>query len=191
MRSEPDSIHNLLVSAGLPGDFVDKLIHESDWSLVIKLHALFEAVLANLLVRKLGTKAIDDVIAHLDFNNTKSGKVAFARALGLLESREVAFLRGLSELRNRLVHDVRNVSFDLRAHVEQMTESQRKKFKSEFGAMLCSTKSGESSYARHLAERPAFIILSAAYGCLLVLYFNIEDQQRNMLVEALMRASKE
>ena len=50
-----DAIAKLLEASGVPGDFVDHLIHESDWSLVIghwslviKLHALFEAVLANL-----------------------------------------------------------------------------------------------------------------------------------------------
>ena len=43
-----DAIAKLLEASGVPGDFVDHLIHESNWSLVIKLHALFEAVLANL-----------------------------------------------------------------------------------------------------------------------------------------------
>ena len=186
MKTAPDPIHEVLATVGLPPDFVDALIHESDWSLVIKLHAVFEAVLAELVVQELKSDKLKDVVAHLDFNNIKSGKVAFARALGLLESREAAFLRGLSEMRNRLVHDVRNVGFDLVKAVAAMTVSERKKFRSEFGASLCSTESGAEKYGEYLVERPAFIILSAAYHCLLVLRMNTTEKRRQALVEALM-----
>ena len=126
----------------------------------------------------------------MDFNNTKSGKVAFARALGLLESREVAFLRGLSELRNQLVHDIRNVDFSLTAYFATLNESQRKKFKSEFGSSLCATEGGDKRYLAYLADRPAFVVLFSAYHCLTVLHLNMEEQQRKLLVEALMKASQ-
>ena len=84
MHSATDPIVSLLSAEGLPHDFVDKLIHESDWSMVIKLHAVFEAVLGSLIIRKLGDPSLEQVVAHLDFNNAKSGKVAFARALRLV-----------------------------------------------------------------------------------------------------------
>lgn len=184
-----DAISKILEASGVPSSFVDLLIHESDWSLVIKLHALFEAVLANLIVQELKRPALLQVVSNLPFNDTKAGKVAFARALGLLDKREVSFLRGLSELRNALIHNVKNVAFELENHVACMTETQRKKFKSEFGGALGSTTSGAAMYKQYEQSRPALIILSAAYSCLLVLHFNTEEQRRQMLVEALMRAS--
>lgn len=169
---------------------MDNLLVESDWSFVIKLHALFEAVLASLVVKKLGVPALQDAITNLEFNNAKAGKVAFAQALELLDSREVAFLRGLSELRNRLVHDVRNVQFDLRVYVANMDARQQKSFKSQFGRTILLLPDGEAEYTRLLREQPSIIIYFAAYSCLMVLEFNVSDQRRNMLLEALMKHAK-
>jgi energy-converting hydrogenase A subunit M len=180
-----DAITKLLEGSGVPENFIDLLIHESDWSLVIKLHALFEAILANLIVQELRKPSLADVISNLDFNNTKTGKVAFARALRLIDKEEVSFLRGLSELRNMLVHDVKNVSFDLKEYVTHMTEAQRKKFKKEFGAAIMSSENGESKYIQYEQSRPALIVLSAAYSCLFKLNFNLSEQRQKLLVEAI------
>ena len=181
------TVAQLLESVGLPIDFLDRLMQESDWSLVIKLHAVFEAILGSLIVRSLGSKAIEEEVAHLDFNNTKSGKVAFARSLGLIEKPSVAFLRGLSELRNRLVHDIQNVSFSLRASVAKMPEPALKKFRSEFGWAMLRLEHGEKLYAEALAKEPKTILYVAAYSCLLGMQFQISGKKRQALVEALMR----
>ena len=190
-QAPQDSARKLLASAGLPEDFLDKLRLESDWSFVIKLHSLFEAVLASLIVKRLNAPAVQEAIVNLEFNNVKSGKVAFARALALIDARDGAFLRGLSELRNKLVHDIRNVQFDLRSYVSGMDHKQRKKFKAEFGKAICSLKTGEPTYNRLFKEQPSLIIYLASYSCLLSLEFNVTNQRRNMLIEALMkRAAK-
>ena len=182
-----NSAEKLLVSVGLPPDFVLALAQESDWSLIIKLHAVFEAVIASLIVKQLKTPDVEKVVSHLDFNNVKSGKVAFARALGLIDSREVAFLRGLSELRNALVHDIKNVQFNLREHVRSLDDPQLKRFKSEFGASVCALENGERMYTDLLERKPAQIVLLAAYSCLLMLQFNVSAKARNALVEILMQ----
>ncbi len=189
-QAPQNTAKKLLSSAGLPEDFMDNLLVESDWSFVIKLHALFEAVLASLVVKKLGVPALQDAITNLEFNNAKAGKVAFAQALELLDSREVAFLRGLSELRNRLVHNVRNVQFDLRVYVANMDARQQKSFKSQFGRTILLLPDGEAEYTRLLREQPSIIIYFAAYSCLMVLEFNVSDQRRNILLEALMKHAK-
>lgn len=189
-QASQDSAKKLLASTGLPENFLNSLLVESDWSFVIKLHALFEAVLASLIVKKLGAPALQDVITNLEFNNAKAGKVSFAQALDLLDSREAAFLRGLSELRNRLVHDVRNVQFDLRAYVTNMDANQRKSFKSQFGRAILGLPDGEAEYTRLLREHPSRIIYFAAYSCLLVLEFKVSNQRRNMLIEAVMKHAK-
>jgi hypothetical protein len=183
--SPPPTVAQLLGSVGLPTDFLDQLMQESDWSLIIKLHAVFEAVLGSLIVRSLGSKEIEGQVAYLDFNNTKSGKVAFARALGLLERLDVAFLRGLSELRNGLVHDVRNVAFSLKGYVSGMSETDRKKFRSEFGHTMFTLEGGKGLYEEALVKNPKMIVYVAAYSCLLQIQFQISGRQRALLVESL------
>ena len=185
---EPDlTVGQLLGSVGLSENFLDQLMNESDWSLVIKLHAVFEAVLGSLIVRSIGANAVEEQVAHLDFNNTKCGKVAFARSLGLLETPSVKFLRGLSEYRNRLVHDIRNVSFNLKASVAEMSALNLKKFRSEFGWAILQLDHGEKLYAEALAKQPTTILYVAAYSCLLEMQFQISGRKRQVLVEALMR----
>jgi len=186
--SEP-TVPQLLQSVGLPGDFLDQLLKESDWSLVIKLHAVFEAVLVNLIVHRLATPQASEVVSHLEFNNTKAGKVAFARALGLLESRDVAFLRGLSELRNRLVHSIQNVSFTFAGHVANLSAAERKKFRAEFGFALLQLEGGAAEYDRLLSDHPRAIVHLAAYDCLLSMQFRVLAQRRTALVEALLQRS--
>lgn len=188
MNAEPtSSAEKLLASVGLPPNFVLALVQESNWSLIIKLHAVFEAVIASLIVKQLKTPDVEEVVSHLDFNNVKSGKVAFARALGLIDSREVAFLRGLSELRNTLVHDIKKVQFNLREHVRSLDNPQLKKFKSEFGASVCALDNGKRMYTDLLERNPAQIVLLAAYSCLLMLQLNVSAKNRNALVEILMQ----
>jgi len=180
----------LLASIGLSPDFVLGLTREGDWSLIIKLHAMFEAVIGGLIVKQLKTPNIDDVVAYLDFNNVKSGKVSFARALGLVGKREVAFLRGFSELRNALVHDIRNVEFNLTTHVHSLDSSGLKKFKSEIGAPLCVIEGGERIYAELLKENPRQIVFLAAYSCLMTLQFNVSAKSRNAMIEAILARAK-
>lgn len=189
-RAPQDSAKKLLASTGLPENFLDNLLEESDWSFIIKLHALFEAVLASLIAKKLEAPALQDAITNLEFNNSKAGKVTFAQALELLDAKEASFLRGLSELRNRLVHNVRNVQFDLRAYLKNMDANQRKTFKNQFGRAVISLSDGEAEYNRFLQENPSRIIYFAAYSCLLVLEFNVSNQRRNMLIDALMKHAK-
>jgi hypothetical protein len=181
-----DSAQKLLDDVGLPKDFLDHLLHESDWSMIIKLHALFEAVLAGLVVKRLQNPAIQEAVVHLEFNHAKSGKVAFARALKLIGAKEAAFLRGLSELRNNLVHDVRNVKFEFRSYISGLDANQRKKFKSEFGKSICALPNGEDTYKNLLKTQPAHIIFLAAYSCLITLELNLRNSKRDLVVQALL-----
>lgn len=192
MNASPtNTAEELLASVGLAPDFLLKLVAEDDWSLIIKLHAVFEAVLGSLIVKELGKPSVSDVVAQLDFNNIKTGKVAFARALGLLDKREMAFLRGLSELRNALVHNVQNVGFDIRTHVLALDLPKRKKFKAEFGGYVKASPDGDREYEELLARNPGQLLMYSAYGCLLTLHFKLSEKRRNLLIEALThRANK-
>jgi hypothetical protein len=184
------TVPQLLQSVGLPSDFFDQLLKESDWSFVIKLHAVFESVIASLIVHRLATPQAAEVVSHLEFNNAKSGKVALARALGLLEKHDVAFLRGLSELRNRLVHSIHDVSFTFVSYLGGQSRTEIKKFRTEFGFAVLKLDGGAAEYERLLKHRPREIVYLAAYDCLLNMQFRISSQRRNALVEAILQRSK-
>jgi hypothetical protein len=111
-----DSLARLERDCDLPSGFCLALLHESDWSFIIKLHALLETAVSQLLVQSLGRRELADVFARLEMSNSKSGKLAFVNALRLLPKVQVEFIRALSELRNQLVHRVKNVGFNLTEH---------------------------------------------------------------------------
>ena len=105
---------------------------ENDWSFVIKLHALIDAAVSNLLTESLWRSELSDLFARLDISNKATGKAAFVKQLGLLEEPERRFMSSMSELRNQLVHDVRNVDFDFEKYVSDMNEQKRQQFLKNF-----------------------------------------------------------
>lgn len=106
-----DAANRNLGQLGLSKDFLDRLFNEDDWSFVIKLHSLIEAVITQLLIETLGQTKLLEPFANLELSNKKSGKVAFAKELDLLSKEARSFISSLSELRNELVHNIQNVQF--------------------------------------------------------------------------------
>lgn len=125
---------------GLKQGFFDSLDSddENDWSFVIKAHALAEAAVSHLLTEQVQKPQLADLFSRLDMSNKTTGKAAFVKALGLLGEEERRFISAFSELRNRLVHDVRNVNFDLLVHVESLNTKERETFLKNFN--LVSTE---------------------------------------------------
>lgn len=84
MKQGIDDLAALEEAFGLPKGFIDSLINEDDWSLIIKSHALLESACADMLCHYFGKYELGDIFAHLDLSNKKSGKTAFISALKLL-----------------------------------------------------------------------------------------------------------
>lgn len=103
----------------LPPGFLEGLSAEDDWSFVVKAHALLEAALTTVLVAKSDPR-LADTFRKLQMGG-RTGKVSLAEALELLDRPSVQFLTQFSELRNRLLHDVRNVTFRFPEYVSKMT----------------------------------------------------------------------
>jgi hypothetical protein len=118
---------------GVPVGFFGGLLNEDGWSFVIKLHAFFEGLLSNLLAQSLHREELRDVFSHIELSNIRSGKLVFAQKMYLLDQPAITFIRALSELRNKLVHDPRNVTFDMDEYVHGMDSNQRKTFRKNFG----------------------------------------------------------
>ena len=123
--------------------------NENDWSFVIKLHALAEAAISYLLTENLGRPELADIFARLDMSNKATGKAAFVKALGLLDEPERRFVSALSELRNKLVHGVQNVDFDLAQHVEQMKPRDRDGFLNNFNLVSTEVTDDVRDLFRH------------------------------------------
>lgn len=117
----------------LPQGFIAALYQEDDWSFVIKSHALVEALLTYLLAAHLSNPDVGSIFAFLDTSNPRTGKLAFAKAFGVLNEDARRFVRGLSELRNRLVHNVANVRFTFAAHTAELNKQARREWVNEFG----------------------------------------------------------
>lgn len=117
-----------LAELGLTTDFLDQLLNDDDWSFIIKLHAVIELAMTNACVVQVGEEATRDIFARLELSNTKSGKVAFSKAMNFLLNEDRRFIHKLSELRNTLVHDARNIGLNLSAHVRKLPVKERREF---------------------------------------------------------------
>jgi hypothetical protein len=110
-----------------PGLF-NELVREDDWNFVIKLHALLEACLTDAICSRLGQVDLHDIISRLDTANNQTGKLAFAKRLGILNKAQRRYVTVLSQLRNSIVHDVLSVDFNFKSHMSKLTEDQRYQF---------------------------------------------------------------
>ncbi|MFM2399693.1 MAG: hypothetical protein RL341_1850 [Pseudomonadota bacterium] len=121
-----EAILELEAKVGVPSNFFRNLNSTDDWSFVIKLHALFEAACAHLLLFHFKEPELSDVFSRLELSNKTTGKIAFLGKIGLLGKENRRFISTLSELRNSLVHDVRNAEFSLPSLVSSLDGAEVK-----------------------------------------------------------------
>lgn len=119
-------IKSLVLLLGLPDGFYENLLHEDDWSFVVKLNALFEGACTEVLSSCLGTSKISEALAYLDFAHSKCGKIAMLKSLDAITSQQATILRTLAELRNSLVHNISNVHFSFTEYIASRDENQKK-----------------------------------------------------------------
>lgn len=124
--SDEDLIIQAVNEFGLPADFFAKLPNEDDWSFVIKLSSLFEAVCTQLLVKALDKSGIDDVLSNLEIGNLKYGKLTFLRSLGVIDDAGEQFIRRLSEIRNAFVHDISSLSSTIKIYLQEIKPDKKK-----------------------------------------------------------------
>src|SRR5690242_8323284 len=97
-----DAVREIEKAVGLDQPLFLRLIDEDDWSFVIKVHALIEAAVTHLLVIASGKNELENIYTFLELSDSRTGKLAFVRELGLLENKYRRFIKTLSELRNKL-----------------------------------------------------------------------------------------
>ncbi|MDN3717770.1 hypothetical protein [Vibrio breoganii] len=114
---------------GLPSGFYDALLAEDDWSFVIKLSALFEAASGQALAAKLQHSEIENELSYLE----QSKKIALITKLNIITPEQSTFLKKLSELRNKLVHNIREVTFDFAVLTSKFDKNEKRSFANVYG----------------------------------------------------------
>jgi len=153
-----DALRELEETVGAPKFLMASLLEADDWSLVIKAHALLEGAVSYMLSACVDQR-LRPLFSRLELGQERTGKVAFAKALDLLTSEQRRFIRTLSELRNELVHDIRNVTFDLKSHVAHLHPDQRKNF--EAALLVDIPDADQSGWKYIIKEDPKFAVVGA------------------------------
>lgn len=162
----------------LPSGFLESLSTEDDWSFVVKAHALLEAALTTVLVAHSDPR-LTDTFRKLQMGG-RTGKVSVAQALELLDQPCVQFLTQFSELRNRLLHDVRHVTFPFHDHVSRMTQHELRSHARTIGGVFeVPEKAIEEAEAAEMLQaypKEAFVFgVSAILGRVL---FQLHPEER-------------
>jgi len=109
---------------GIPQGFFVHLEDENDWSYVVKLHTLFDAAVTQLIKSALNNSRLDEIINSLQLNNRRTGKLAYIQALDLLSDCDLNFIEFLSGLRNRCVHKIQDINFNIDDHFSSFSDKK-------------------------------------------------------------------
>ena len=189
-----DDLAALEDAFALPRKFIDNLINEDDWSLVIKSHALLESACADMLCHHFGKYELADIFAQMDMSNKRYGKIAFISSLNLLNKSERRFISELSELRNRLVHNASSVTFSLGNYFSNLTREKQERLSSALNLRLerISTEDEVIEGVNLLIEQPRAVIWSSLTLCLSSIYIqDVFAIKRNELIDGAMKKYKE
>lgn len=194
MMQGTDDLGALEEAFGLPRKFIDNLINEDDWSLVIKSHALLESACADMLCHYFGKYELADIFAQMDMSNKRYGKIAFISALNLLSKAERRFISELSELRNTLVHNASNVTFSLSNYFSSLPKETQKRLFSALNLRLeqVSVRDELIEGVNLLIKEPKVVIWSSLTLCLSRIYIqDVFAIKRNELVDGAIKKQKE
>lgn len=127
------SIENFLDELSLPKDFYKNLLNEDDWSFIIKISALLEAVTTNLLVKKFKIDELEKALSFLDYANGNYGKIRLLYDMKVLNKEQYNILKKFAELRNSVVHNVSNVGFSFDSLIKESNKDQNNNFVNCYG----------------------------------------------------------
>jgi len=153
MNGFPDKLLNEFeLQVGLPENFCVQLIHEHSWSLVIKLHAVFEAALTQLLEAELHRPELVEFVSSMNMGG-QFGKLNLARSLNVLEDRHLRFLQTLGTMRNAAIHNIQNVNFQFQIYLETLPSQRRSEvIKAVRGAAFYRNTEGHEAFLDELTS---------------------------------------
>jgi hypothetical protein len=109
--------------------FLLDLLKENDWTFVIKSHALIETAVTQMVIEHLGKTELTKIVELLPLSDNRTGKIAVAKQLNLLDDKQRRFVKFFSELRNSLVHRLDNLDFNFEKYVSSLDPNQKRSLK--------------------------------------------------------------
>lgn len=188
MSSIFTDINDFEARLNLPPGFYEKLLKEDDWSFVIKLSALFEAVCTHILSVRLRAPEIEGSLAYLEQGNTRCGKIVLLKKLGSITKEQATILSTLATLRNELAHNIKNVSFTFASYVNDLNPDNKSNFITKFGHGLMDNldvKGNIVSKREFVLSNTKLAIWLTASEVLACLYLEIESNEISIKSEAL------
>jgi len=112
---------------GVERDFIFDLHKEPDWTFLVKLGAIVEAAVNQLILAGVEDQRLHETIGRLRLRGPDS-KLALAKDLDLLTTPQRRFVECVAQLRNSAVHDLRSFSLTLSGLLAAMPEQEEKQF---------------------------------------------------------------
>lgn len=146
---------------GIPRGFFLALEHDDDWSFLIKLAVICEGAVARAIEKSVGKPELAQFISQLNTDG-RTGRVALALTLGVIEDEHARFVRALAFLRNLAAHRLAHVSgFDLKVHLTKLNKQDLRAFARD---AVCGAKDEPVPDVRldTIVQRPkTFLLLGA------------------------------
>jgi hypothetical protein len=191
LAMEQNEINELEIDLGVDVGFFESLLNEDDWSFVIKLHALLEAATGHLLVEHFDDKRLEEVIAHLEMSNQRTGKIALLKSMELISSDHKRFIISLSELRNSLVHKISNVKFTFKEMVSEFSEKELKNFMKRFSLFLDPENLNEKLYIESAKYDPKSYIYHSSMAVLIFIHLSKKTSYYERIFKAVKLVNEE
>lgn len=148
-------------------------LEDSDWAMVIKLHAALEAATTQAIVTHINQHILRGVLERLPLSENQTGKGRIAVELGVLSKSQFTFIRKFSELRNTLVHQIKNINFNAKLYFESLDKQQIQAWKN---AIAWNTgQASRVSLAEMLDQNPRTALFLSVFT--IVTLLTVTDQE--------------
>ena len=115
------------VHLDLPEGFILELLKGADdWTFILRLHALVESALEYLIVANLARPELDTWVIRHNIGG-RTGKLALASALGVVDDADRGMVEGLADIRNRFAHRVQMTATTFGDYWAELPVSERTK----------------------------------------------------------------
>jgi len=179
-----DDIHTYEKLFGLPIGYIDSLVKEDDWSVIVKSSALLESACANMLTHFFGKNELEPFFVNLGMGSTQTGKIAICSALKLIGKPERAFMSALLNMRNIVVHNAANFEFSIEDYLRGL-ERKRRTERIKDLRLRDKLKRDENEFSKDetIFESPSLVIIDSLKLCLFKIWMESVFAIRNVSLQ--------
>lgn len=166
----------LITGMDLHLSFLHKLWDDDDWSFVIKVQALVEASVTDLLVTHVGDEKLKGFVELLPLADEEIGKLAMAKMLDLMSPEQRRFVKKMATLRNKLAHRVDHIGFTFSHYVSSLNTSALKDWKQSL--VWFPTGNSRDYWFSAAEDQPKIVVWLGTF--LLVAHFLVATKEVDM-----------